>query len=570
MDYDLKIVGGTIVDGSGNEGYRGDVGIKGGRVMALGGAMGDSGGEIGGEAVRTIDAGGLVVCPGFVDIHTHYDAQVLWDRMLTISPWHGVTTAVMGNCGFGVAPMRSRDRKDIMKTLEKVEGMSYAALEAGLGLDWPFESFPEYLGAVQNNGTAINLTAFIGHTPLRIYVMGDDAMEREATEREVQAMADIVREAMAAGAIGFSTSRAVTHNAFDGRPIPSRLAAFSEIDALVGAMAESGRGIMQCTIDKTFFHDEMSELARRHGVPITWTALLAGMSGPGSHHKHLARTAEERAEGLHIVPQVACRPIMFDFDFGEPFPFEMRPIFKETMQTSRNGKKAIYAEDGFRQNFRADTDPSAKNMLAGWAQRAVISNAPADRSLEERSLLDVAGEQGKDPIDLALDMSIESDFAARFRIPLVNHDQAEVKELLADDNTIVALSDAGAHASQLCDACYSTHLLGHWSRDEGAMSVEKAVHMLTQKPAELMGIRDRGLLAQGRPADIVLFDPETVGATGLERVHAQPAGQDRLVAQAKGIQAVIVNGTVIREDNQDQVDPASGLPGRMLRGGEAA
>jgi N-acyl-D-aspartate/D-glutamate deacylase len=562
MDYDLRIDGGTIVDGSGNEGFRGDLGIKNGRVTALG--------AVKGEAGRTIDAGGLIVCPGFVDIHTHYDAQILWDQMLTISPWHGVTTAVMGNCGFGVAPMRPGDRKDIMKTLEKVEGMSYEALEAGLGLDWPFESFPEYLNTVEGGGTAINMAAFIGHTPLRIYVMGDDAMEREATAREVAAMAAIVRDAMAAGAIGFSTSRAVTHNAFDGRPIPSRLAAFSEIDALVGAMAEPGRGIMQCTIDKSFFHDEMSELARRHKVPVTWTALLAGMAGPGSHRKHLARTAEERAEGLHIVPQVACRPIMFDFDFGEPFPFEMRPLFKETMQTDRNGKKAIYADDAFRQNFRADTDPSAKNTLAGWAQRAVISMAPMDRSLEERSLAEVAAEQGRDPLDLALDMSIDSDFGARFRIPLVNHDQTEVRELLDDENTIVALSDAGAHASQLCDACYSTHLLGHWSRDEGAMPLEKAVHMLTQKPAELMGITDRGLLARGRPADVVLFDPESVGATGLQRVYDQPAGQDRLVAQAKGIQAVIVNGTVIREDNADTVNPADGLPGQMLRGGKAA
>ena len=383
-------------------------------------------------------------------------------------------------------------------------------------------------------------------------------------------MADIVRQAMAAGAIGFSTSQAATHHAFDGRPIPSRLAAFSEIDALVGAMAESGRGIVQCTIGKTLFHDEMSELARRHDVPVTWTALLAGLSGPGSHKKHLVRTAEERAEGLNIVPQVACRPIMFDFDFGEPFPFEMRPLFGETMQTDRQGKKAIYNDAGFRANFKADTDPRAKNVLAGWAQRAVISTAPGQPGLEERPLTEVAAQRGMDPIDLALDMSIESDFAARFRIPLLNHDHDEVSELLADNNTVVALSDAGAHASQLCDACYSTHLLGHWSRDEGAMPLEKAVHMLTQKPAGLMGIKDRGLLAPDRPADVVLFDPDSVGASALTRVYDQPAGQDRLVSQAQGIQAVIVNGTVIREDNADAVGPDDGLPGEMLRGGQAA
>ncbi|MDA1100985.1 MAG: amidohydrolase family protein [Proteobacteria bacterium] len=562
MDYDLKIVGGTIVDGGGSQGYRGDLGIRDGRVVALG--------EARGEATRSMDAGGLVVCPGFVDIHTHYDAQVLWDPMLTISPWHGVTTAVMGNCGFGVAPMRPHDRQGIMRTLEKVEGMSYEALEAGLGLDWPFESFPDYLATVEGRGTAINLAAFIGHTPVRLYVMGAEASEREATAREVEAMADIVRQAMAAGAIGFSTSQAATHHAFDGRPIPSRLAAFSEVDALVGAMAESGGGIMQCTIGKKLFHDEMTELARRHKVPVTWTALLSGMAGPGSHKRHLQRTAEQRAEGLNIVPQVACRPILFDFDFGEPFPFEMLPLFGDTMRTDRQGKKAIYRDDSFRRNFKADTDPKVKNLLADWAGRTMISTAPADRTLEERPLAAVAAQRGIDPIDLALDLSIDSDFAARFRMPFLNFDHDEVGELLADDNTVVALSDAGAHASQLCDACYATHLLGHWSRDEGAMPLEKAVHMLTRKPADLMGLKDRGRLALGGPADVVLFDPDSVGASGLSRVHDLPAGQDRLVAQAMGIQAVIVNGTVIREDGADAVSPGDGLPGQMLRSGRAA
>ena len=562
MDYDLKIVGGVIVDGTGNERYRSDVGIRNGKVTALG--------STNGEAARTIDAGGLTVCPGFVDIHTHYDAQVLWDKKLSISPWHGVTTAVMGNCGFGVAPMRPADRKSIMRTLEKVEGMSYEALEAGLGLDWPFESFPEYLGTITNNGMAINLAALIGHTPVRLYVMGDDAMEREATADETDAMAAIVREGMAAGAIGFSTSQAATHNAFDGRPVPSRLASFSETDALIGAMASSGRGIMQCTIGKKLFHDEMSDLARRHKIPVTWTALLSGMTGPGSHRRHLKLTAEQRAEGLNIVPQVACRPINFDFDFGEPFPFELLPMFSEMMGLDRDAKKGAYGDAEFRRNFKAATAPEMKSLLANWTRRALISTLPADSTLEERPLAEVAAERGVDPTDLALDMSIESDFAARFRFPFINYDQDEVRELLIDDNTVVALSDAGAHASQLCDACYSTHFLGHWCREEGLVPLEEAVHMLTQRPADVMGLTDRGRLAEGLPADIVVFDPNTVGATGLTRVYDQPAGQDRLVSQAIGIHAVIVNGTPIREGGADTIDPGQDLPGELLRGGSAA
>ena len=562
MDFDLKIVGGTIVDGSGREGSRGDVGIRNGRIVALGKADGD--------AARTIDAGDLVVSPGFVDIHTHYDAQVLWDKMVSISPWHGVTTAVMGNCGFGVAPMRPADRKGIMRTLEKVEGMSYEALEAGLGLDWPFESFPEYLGAITNSGMAINFAAFIGHTPVRLYVMGDDAMEREATSEEVEAMAAIVRGGMDAGAIGFSTSMAATHNAYDGRPVPSRLAAFSETDALIGAMASSGRGIMQCTIGKKLFHDEMSDLARRHKIPVTWTALLSGMTGPGSHRRHLKLTAEQRAEGLDIVPQVACRPINFDFDFGEPFPFELLPMFKELMGFDRDAKKGAYGDTAFRSNFKAETAPEMKSLLANWTRRAIISTLPADRTLEERSLAEVAAERGTDPTDLALDMSIESNFAARFRFPFINYDQNEVRELLTDDNTVVALSDAGAHASQLCDACYATHFLGHWCREEGIVPLEEAVHMLTQRPADVMGLTDRGRLAVGLPADVVVFDPDTVGATGLTRIYDQPAGQDRLVSQAIGIHAVIVNGTPIRENGADAIDSGQTLPGELLRGGSAA
>ena len=493
MDYNLRIVGGTIIDGSGGEGYRGDVGIKNGSIVALGKAEG--------SAARTVDAGGLAVSPGFVDIHTHYDAQVMWDNVLSISPWHGVTTAVMGNCGFGVAPMHPSDRQGIMRTLEKVEGMSYEALEAGLGLDWPFESYPEYLGAIKSSGMAINLASFIGHTPVRLYVMGDDAMEREATADEIDKMAKIVRAGMDAGAVGFSTSMAATHNAFDGRPVPSRLASFAETDALISAMASSGRGIMQCTIGKKLFHDELSDLAKRHEVPVTWTALLSGMTGPGSHR-----------------------------------------------------------------NFKALTAANQKNLLANWTARAVISTLPSDPSENERPLTDVATERGIDATDLALDLSIENNFAARFRFPFINYDQDEVRELLTDENTVVALSDAGAHASQLCDACYSTHFLGHWCREEGIVPIEKAVHMLTQRPADVMGFHNRGRLVEGLPADVVAFDPKTVGAAGLSRVYDQPAGQDRLVSQAIGIHAVIVNGTVIREDGADMIKAGDALPGRLVQG----
>jgi len=562
MTYDLKIAGATIVDGTGSEGYRGDVGITDGKITALGNAPGD--------ATETIDAGGCAVSPGFVDIHTHYDAQVMWDRMLSISPWHGVTTVVIGSCGFGVSPMRPEHREVIMRTLEKVEGMAYDSLKAGLGDDWPFVTFPEYLDALDRRGTAINVASYIGHSPLRLFVMGEEASEREATDAEVAQMQQLVREAMAAGAVGFSTSQAATHHGYGGKPVPSRLAAFSEVDALVGAMAESGRGIMQTAAGKQLFNDEFSELARRHGVPITWTALLSGLAGPGSHHRYLAIAEAQRAEGLNIVPQVACRPIMFDFHLDEPFPFEVLPIFNETMRTDHAGRLRIYADPAFRERFKADSALGMKNPVAGWAERAEVSRYAPDESLQDRPLMDVARERGVHPVDLMLDMSLETDCSARFRFAFLNHDEDEVQELVTNPDTVITLSDAGAHADQLCDACYSTHLLGHWVRDKGAMTLEAAVHALTQRPAELMGITDRGLLAEGRPADLVVFDPTTVGASKLRRVQDMPGGADRLVSDAIGVEAVIVNGQQVRRGNRDAVDPEGELPGGVLRGGRAS
>jgi N-acyl-D-aspartate/D-glutamate deacylase len=559
MEYDLKITGGTIVDGTGSEGYRGDVGVRNGRVAALG--------RVTGDATRTIDADGCVVSPGFVDIHTHYDAQILWDRMLSISPWHGVTTAVLGNCGFGVAPMREEHRETVMRTLEKVEGMAYEALSAGLGSDWPFITFPEYLDALENAGSAINVAAYVGHTPLRLFVMGEEATEREATATEVETMSGMVREAMSAGAIGFATSQAATHHGAGGKPVPSRMASFGEIDALVGAMAQSGRGIMQAAMGRTLFNDEFTDLATRHQVPITWTALLAGMTGPGKHRRYLDRAAEQREAGLTIVPQVACRPIMFDFNFDEPYPFELWPLFRPTMTTDRQGRMALYRNLEFREAFKVESAPDAKNANAGWASRTMISRHDADPSLEERALAEVARARGMDPVDLILDLSLETGLRSRFRLAFLNHDEDEVEELITDANTVVTLSDAGAHASQLCDACYSTHLLSHWVRDKGAMSLEAAVHALTQQPAELMGITDRGLLATGRPADLVLFDPDTVGASSLRRVQDFPGGAERLVADAIGVEAVIVNGEILRRGGEDQIDADGALPGRLLRGG---
>ena len=561
MAFDLKITGGTIVDGTGKPGYAGDIGIKDGKVVALGKAEG--------PAAATIDAAGRIVAPGFVDVHTHYDAQVLWDRMLSISPWHGVTTTVIGNCGFGVAPTKAIHRKLIMQTLEKVEGMSLEALEAGLGTAWPFETFPQYLDALEKQGSAINIAALFGHTPLRLYAMGEESTERAATPDEIARMKTLVREAMDAGAIGFGTSVSVSHNGYAGKPVPSRQATVAEMDALVSVMGELKRGLMQITIGRDFSTRHMAEVSRKYQIPVTWTALLSHLYGPGGHRKQLDLAAEQRRSGAVVIPQVSCRPLNFEVTFAEPFIFDVMPFMNELAKADAKEpgtRRRAYGDPAWREKLRSEVTPLFRN----WWDRVVIGWSPSHRELEEQPLTAAAARLGKDPVDLALDISLADDLQTRFRMAVMNFDEKEVAELITDPHTVIALSDAGAHASQLCDACYSTHLLGHWVRERKTFTIEQAVHQLTQRPAEMFGITDRGVLAEGRPADVVVFDPATVGPGPLKRVYDLPAGADRLISEASGIDAVIVNGRVIRRDGKDAVAINDRLPGRVLRHGRAA
>lgn len=559
MNYDLKIVGGTLVDGSGKPGYVGDVGIKDGKIIALG--------QVPGDATQTIDASGKAVTPGFVDIHTHYDAQVVWDRMLTISPWHGVTTVVLGNCGFGVAPTRSHQRDLIVGTLEKVEGMSAATLNAGLGDDWPFETFPEYLNAIEDIGTAINVGVLVGHTPTRLYVMGEEASEREANDDEIAQMRQIVVEALDAGALGFATSKSPTHVGFKGKPVPSRVASLNELESLASTL-ENRNAVMQVTAGKGFWFDEYEALTRKYGMTISWTAMLAGMASPDAHLAQQQRSQELAEQGLAIVPQVTPRPLCFEFQFKEPFPFEALPVFKPISSADFEGKKQLYADAEFRAAAKEKMDNVRPSFRLAW-ENSLISSCPSHPQYEERTIIDVATELGVHTLDLGFDLALENDLEARFRMPVANADEDEVEKLITDKNTVIGLSDAGAHASQLCDAGLPTYLLGHWVREKQVIAFEEAIRMLTSRPAEVFGISDRGLLKIGRPADVLIIDPQTVHCGKLERIYDQPANQDRLIAEAFGIESVIVNGTLLRQQGEDQLDPLGKLPGRLLRSGKA-
>lgn len=554
MTYDLKIVGGTIIDGTGAARRPGDVGISDGRIVALGDAPA--------EAAETIDATGRIVSPGFVDIHTHYDAQILWDPLVSCSPWHGVTTIVMGNCGFSVAPTRVEHRDLIMRTLENVEGMSVEALRAGLG-EWPFETFPEYLDALETGGCAVNVAAMIGHTALRMYVMGEESTERTATVDEVASQRRLVEEALDAGALGFATSRAATHVGYEGRPVPSRLAETAEIIEIAQAL-EAG-GIMQATVGKGLSHDEFATIAESTGANVSWTALLAGARGPGSHRKDLERAAAIAERGLPVYPQVAVQPIQFEMSWKAPFIYEAMRCFQPVSKSDLAGRKAFYADPGWRAEFKEKAGNGGK-IGDRWA-RTEISWYPLDTELEGGNVQQLADEAGQDPVDYVLDLALAADLDMRITQDVINHDRDEIDELLHDPNTVIGLSDAGAHASQLCDAKYSTEFLSTFVRQRQSFDLEQAVHMLTQRPARVFGIEDRGTLSEGGHADVVVFDADEVGHLGKRRVNDLPAGADRLISDATGIDAVVVNGTVIRRDGADTVSPDGPLPGKLLRNG---
>ncbi len=385
-------------------------------------------------------------------------------------------------------------------------------------------------------------------------------------------MRALVTEAIEAGAVGFATSKAATHVGFRGKPVPSRAAGYDEILSLMGALGDLKKGMIQITIGKGLSYNEFADITEKTGRRISWTALLSGMNiaGPGSYKDQLRKSEDLIKSGHDVVPQVACRPLNFEFNFRAPFPFEAAKMFAPVSQADFEGRKKIYADPAFRAIFRDFTDRPDVGLVRSF-KVSVISFCPSEPALEERLLGDVAAERGVHPADLALDLSLANNLEARFRLAVANADEDAVQELITHPDTVIGLSDAGAHASQLCDACYSTHLLARWVREKKVLSIEEAVRMLTSRPAQVFGITDRGTLAVGKPADVVVLDLATVGAGPLKRVHDLPAGEDRLISQASGIDAVIVNGVVLRQNNIDALDAVNGkLPGRLLRNGAAA
>ncbi len=552
--HDLVIRNAQLVDGLGNPPRHGSLAVAAGRIVAIGDDVGS-----GREA---LDARGLALAPGIIDNHTHYDAQVTWDPDLTASSSLGVTTAVIGNCGFTIAPCRPEDRDLVMRNLTNVEGMSLDALRAGIR--WEFETFPEYLALLERNGLGLNLAAFAGHSSIRTFVMRDAAARRAAAPQEVEAMRGLVAEAMRAGAVGFATSTSPAHNGDGGLPMPSRLADDAELFALTGAVR--GTGLFMLTKGGDTKVSFLEEIAARNGRPAVVAALLHSSTNPDAVFRDLDAIAAANSRGRRLVGSISCCPLTMDFTLEAPYPFEGLAAWKPALGLKGEAFKRVIADPGFRRALRTElAQPAVFRLFSGeWDKVQVVEvAAAAHRALENRSFADIGREQGKDPLDALLDLALAEDLKTVCVALLLNSDEEAVGRMLRHPHSLVSLSDAGAHLTFFNDAGFGLHLLGHWVRERGVLSLAEGVRKLTSDPARLFGIRDRGRLAVGAAADLLLFDPATVNRGPKRRVFDLPAGAPRLVTPGIGVHGVWVNG----ERVVDERGPIASAPraGKLLR-----
>jgi N-acyl-D-aspartate/D-glutamate deacylase len=556
--FDLVIRNAEIFDGSDGPPQHGDLGVVNGKIAAVGSKLG--------AARETVKADGLALAPGIIDGHTHYDAQITWDPFIDPSPALGVTTAVLGNCGFTIAPCRPADRDLTMRHLTHVEGMSLEALRAGIR--WGFESFPQYLDMLQQQGVGPNVACFAGHSAIRTFVMGKEATERTATDEEVAHMAALVREAMKAGAVGFASSTAEAHNGEGGTPMPSRLADDRELRALVRAMAEGGTGVYMLTKGSKTSIPYLEEIAVEAGRPVVIAALFHSNTNPDAAFTWLKQVNEARARGRRLVAQTSCCPLSMDFTFKSPYLFESMESWKPAMAAhGGDALKKVYRDPAWRAAVRKELEERRGRLVFNgeWDKLFVVETAtPENRGLEGATLAELARKEGKDPLDCILDFALEENLDTMFVAQLLHNDDRAVGRILADPDTHISLSDAGAHLTFFCDAGFGLHLLGHWSRDLGVLDLPQAVHRLTGQPATLFGIRDRGLLREGYAADLMLFDPSTVARGPKRRAHDLPSGAARLTASAVGLHGVWVNGARVADAAGFCADPAS-RPGEVLR-----
>ena len=552
--HQLLIRNALVFDGTGQAPVIQDVAVIGGRIAAIGLALDVS-------AHETIDAQGLALMPGIIDSHTHFDAQITWDPQVRPSPALGVTTAVIGNCGFTIAPCKPQHREITMRNLTQVEGMSLDALRRGIA--WDFETFPEYLAQLRRQGAVVNIAAYIGHSSVRTYVMGDDASTRVASDSEIAQMQALVREAMQTGAVGFASSTSPAHNGEGGRPMPSRLADEREMHALVMAMGEGGGGVFMLTKGGQTAVAFLESLAADSARPVMVAALLHNSTSPQSVFKDLDAISAANARGHGLIGQVSCCPLTMDFTLQSAYPVEGLQSWQPALGQHGDALMAVLASRDFRDGVRAElAAPASFRLFNGeWDKVQVVETVtPAQAHLEQRSIAEIARSEGRDPLDVMLDLALAEQLRTVFTAQLLNSDEAAVGRMLMHPHSLVSLSDAGAHLTFFNDAGFGLHLMGHWARDLGLMSMSEAVRKLTSQPAQIFGLIDRGLIRTGHAADLLLFDPATVGRGPKRRVFDLPGGAARLTTDAVGVHSVWVNG--------QQVADSAGLLAAAPRAGE--
>jgi len=560
MSYDVLIKNGTVVDGTGAPRQRADVAIAGGKIAAIG--------KVTEGAKRVIDASDLIVTPGFVDPHTHYDAQICWDPLFTSSSWHGVTSLVMGNCGVGLAPCKPEAREIAAWDLVNVEAIPFDVLAKGVTWDWT--TFPEYMNAAQKRGVGLNVGFMAPLTPFRHFVMGEESMDRAATPEETAKIKALIREALQAGAMGLSTTNGPQHIGYQGRPLACRLSSREELTAYCNVLKELGHGVIELALNDSpsvvseSDYDLLNLLLAESNRPVTWLALLNRDDKPELCLETLHQTESLLKRGA--IPQVTCRPLIIQINLRNPFIFanmpSWKPAFNQTVETQIN----LYRDASFRAAFRkALQEPRIFSDKTLWSRLNVkeVKN-PAMKSLEGKSVAQIAQDRRADSLDTFFELAIEDNLDIQFTMELFNADESRIPELITDSRTMIGLSDGGAHVDMLCDAGYCTYLIGTWVRDRSAMTLEHAVRRITSEPANFFGLKDRGRLAVGMAADVTIFDYNTIGSgKRAEMRHDLPGGGRRLVMPAKGVCYTLVNGQVLLENGNH----TGALPGQVLRGG---
>jgi len=554
MGYDLLIKNGMVVDGTGRSRYQANIGVVDGRIAEIGRTIDDT-------AHRVIDASDLIVAPGFIDPHTHYDAQICWDPLLTCSSWHGITSVVMGNCGVGIAPCRPELHEVVTWDLVNVEGIPFDVLSRGI--NWEWVSFPQFMQAAEQRGCGVNLAFLAPLTPFRHFVMGEESMERAATTEELGQIKALLREAMLAGAAGFSTTNTLQHVGFRGRPLACRLADINEMTAYAGVLKELGRGLIEIALTRsagTLSDDEyqlLDLLLTESGRPVTWLS---------ARSEETLRKADPLIKRGGIC-QLRCTPTVFQFNLKNPalLMAALSPTWTKVFNLPVETQKKLYASDDFRRGFAADL----KRPRAGgldW-KRVVIDQVTSSalRPYEGKSVAEVAAQRAEEPLDSFLNVAIEDELETWFVITFAEEER--ISRFVADSRLMIGLSDGGAHVSEHCDANYPTYLLGTWSRDKQLLTLEHAVKRLTSEPADLFNLADRGRLAPGMAADFAIFDYDRINSAPRQHaVRDLPGGGLRFVTAAHGIEYTIVNGEVLFEHQQH----TGALPGRLVRPGNGS